>query len=240
MLVTANYTSKIGLRTLNSADFPGDVAGFDLPCWPGRDPLDFGPGSDRDGRPRAGLGAARTRRCRRAAGPAPSPGPDRPRQAARGGALRARGATAAAAALPPLPRHFTYSPDELPPQGQGLLPGALRRPHGRSRRLGRTRGRGREGRGRGREGRGRARPAPPLPALRRPLLAAPSCRRRVARPPPSPPPERRCRLRSGPGGGSGTGTGYRCGEKGRAGPRSRRWARTRASHACLAPAVTLE
>lgn len=183
MLVTANYTSKIGLRTLNSADFPGDVAGFDLPCWPGRDPLDFGPGSDRDGRPRAGLGAGRTRRCRRAAGPAPSPGPDRPRQAARGGALRARGATAAAAALPPLPRHFTYSPDELPPQGQGLLPGALRRPHGRSRRLGRTRGRGREGRGRGREGRGRARPAPPLPALRRPLLAAPSCRRSVARPP---------------------------------------------------------
>lgn len=236
MLVTANYTSKIGLRTLNSADFPGDVAGFDLPCcWPGRDPLDFGPGSDRDGRPRAGLGAARTRRCRRAAGPAPSPGPDRPRQAARGGALRARGATAAAAALPPLPRHFTYSPDELPPQGQGLLPGALRRPHGRSRRLGRTRGRGREGRG----GAGPALPRPSRP------YGAPCWPRRAAgaalpAPPPSPPPERRCRLRSGPGGGSGTGTGYRCGEKGRAGPRSRRWARTRASHACLAPAVTLE
>lgn len=200
MLVTANYTSKIGLRTLNSADFPGDVAGFDLPCcWPGRDPLDFGPGSDRDGRPRAGLGAARTRRCRRAAGPAPSPGPDRPRQAARGGVLRARGATAAAAALPPLPRHFTYSPDELPPQGQGLLPGALRRPHGRSRRLGRTRGRGREGRGRGREGRGRARPAPPgptAPPAGRAELPAPRCP-----PPPLPPPGEAVPPSVGAGGG---------------------------------------
>lgn len=117
----------------HTTKFPHDVASLTLQIWRGRKLVPAAPAAIAvPGSEQPGLAALAARGRQPGAGPC-------------GHVKRPTAGRAARPERSPLPEGWRrlllllisqHLPDELPPQGQRLLPGALRRPHGRSRRLG--------------------------------------------------------------------------------------------------------